>query len=204
MSTTKRIRLTSRPGVLARRNHEEYEARLRGERRLRELVVRQIRTGREPQRKDLAAALTEPLPNPQLIAKVPFTAEEEKQFFSSLPKTEEALSAWLREHISDERRAAAVEKARDAIAEDTRTLCEYVAQFYVLRTRRQPGRKPSEKTVAEKLNLAFGFYRALDQNRGLRSPLTTRRVKMDFAKKHALSVRVLERLIADFKPAIKT
>ena len=117
------------------------EANLRRDGYLRRIVLAAIREGREVQE----STRTSPRPfakhkhqDPETAARVVLTAAEQAVMLNDQPAD---LSEWMRDHISDDRKRAAIATAAKAIATDTATLIEYVARVYVLGRPRTPGRK---------------------------------------------------------------
>lgn len=164
----------------------------------RELVLKQIRARHDPSPQDLAAALREAPPDPIQVADVPLTPEELQLLFSDPPAD---FAAWLRAHITDDRRREGIERARKAIADDTATLCEYVAKVYVLGQLRRPGRKHPPRTVAEEARIASDYFAALERARRAREADSRRpraiakTVQLRIAAKYHMKRRTLQNII---------
>lgn len=182
-------------------------AYLREHGRFRELVLPQIRAGRDPSPEDIAGALREAAPDVDAIARVTLSPEEHANLVDDPPAD---MPEWMRAHISEDRWAAARALARQAITTDTATLCDYVARTYVLGRPRKPGPKPrtDTHTLTDDNRIAleyFGEVRRLQAAReadSRRSRAVKTQAKKRVAKRHGISTSTLERLVRDLSVRI--
>ena len=183
----------------------DQEEQLRRQRRFRQLVLAAIRAEKDPAPTDVAAALRELPPDPAAIASIAWTDDERTAIFNAPDDLSRAATiAKLAAAISDERRRAAVERARTRIADDTAALCAYVAGTFVERTKqRTVGRKRgwrkghtenAQRTLREEKQIAVAYFEARAANPRQRN------TKEEIAERYGIHRRTLERIIAGLKP----
>jgi hypothetical protein len=198
----------------------EDVSRLRVERRRagdpRGLVLEQIRAGKDPDAADLANALRQPPPDPATVARVSLTPDEQAGLMTAMESEDsQAEEVWKSTHITEARRAAAIEEARTQFAEDEALLKHYVARAYVLReSPRQMGRKPGRGrtprrarvyTLAEERQMTVEYFEharrlqgALDADRS--QPRNVKTIaKRRIATKYGISERSVARIIRDLR-----
>jgi hypothetical protein len=163
--------------------------------RVRDIVIRAIRAGRDPAPEDVAAALREPPPDPRATYRIALSDHEARRLEHA---SAGEWRAW-RDAIDPERRQAAIDAAREAIEADTRVLLDYVARTYVLGRARRPGPKRARRTLPEDLAIAAAYFAAREKNRRRR---TDAAIKRQVAARFGISSRTLEAIIRNIRAKI--
>lgn len=163
--------------------------------RLRDLVLRQLATGKDPAAADIAAALVEPAPRAEESYTVALTDEDRQALQAAAPGDVPNLPTWLDARITPERRQAAIAARQVEIDANTRVLCEYVARAYILGHPRRTGRKAPSRTLKEDTTIAAAYYRARDAEPRIAAAVTKARI----AAEYDISPRTLERILRDVR-----
>jgi hypothetical protein len=170
----------------------EDEQRRRG--RFRELVLEQLRIGKEPRPMDVAKALCQPLIQPRRHEGVKLTVKQ-SEIYLGLPSAKR--SAWLSAHVGADRIAAARARIWQRRLDEQLEVCKYVAEVYVNPDARprKTGRPSGSRRVDDRAIVA-AFAKLMSQS-PRRRPSRPEANRL-LADQFKYSLRQIERITEDF------